>query len=136
MTVCNKKNATILHFGSDRPALLLRALSLTRMGYDVLNASNGFEAIHLASLEIVDAVVIDQNRDCEEVDLIVTEIKRFRPQLPTILLAEQLGILRRAQELADAWVRRENLTMLGAALRDALYRQGRAVSASGKRISR
>jgi hypothetical protein len=103
------------------------------MGYDVLNASNGFEAIQLASLDTVDALVVDHNRDCAEVDLIVSEIKRSRPQLPTILLAEEPGSLRRAQELADAWVKRENLTMLAAALQDVLYQPGRAVS--GKTIS-
>ena len=124
MTVREKKGATILHFGTDRSALLLRARNLTRMGYDVLNASNGFEAIQLASLDTVDAVVVDQNRDCAEVDLIVSEIKRFRPQLPTILLAEEPGSLRQAQELVDAWVKRENLKMLAAALKDVLYQQG------------
>ena len=133
MTVREKKSATILHFGTDRPALLLRARNLTQMGYDVLNASNGFEAIELASLGTVDAVVVDQNRDSAEVDLIVSEIKRFRPQLPTILLAEEPGLLRRAQELADAWVTRENLKMLAATLEGVLYQQGRAVS--GKTIS-
>ena len=124
MTVREKKSATILHFGTDRSALLLRARNLTRMGYDVLNASNGFEAIQLASLDTIDAVVVDQNRDCAEVDLIVSEIKRFRPQLPTILLAEEPGSLRQAQELVDAWVKRENLKMLAAALKDVLYQQG------------
>ena len=133
MTVREKKSATILHFGTDRPALLLRARNLTQMGYDVLNASNGFEAIELASLGTVDAVVVDQNRDRAEVDLIVSEIKRFRPKLPTILLAEEPGLLRRAQELADAWVTRENLKMLAATLEGVLYQQGRAVS--GKTIS-
>ncbi len=133
MTVRKKKGATILHFGTDRPALLLRARNLTRMGYDVLNASNGFEAIQLANLDTVDAVVVDQNRDSAEIDVIVAEIKRFRPQLPTILLAEEPGSARRAQELADAWVKRENLTMLAATLKDVLYQQGRAVS--GKTIS-
>jgi len=120
MAVRERKSTTILHFGTDRPALLLRARNLTQMGYDVLNSSNGFEAIQLACLEVVGAVVLDQNRDCAEVELIVTEIKRFRPQLPTILLAEERGSLRRTQELADAWVKRENLKMLAATLKGML----------------
>ena len=118
MTVREKKSTILLHFGTDRPALLLPARDLTRMGYDVLNSSNGFEAIQLACLEVVDAVVLDQNRDCAEGELIVTEIKQFRPQLPTILLAEQSGSLRRTQELVDACGKRENLKMLAATLKD------------------
>jgi len=120
LTVREKKSTTIVHFGTDRPALLLRAQNLSQLGYDVLNSSNGFEAIQLACLEVVDAVVLDQNRDCAEVDLIVTEIKRFRPRLPTILLAEEQASRRRTKELADAWVKRGNLQMLAATLKEVL----------------
>ena len=73
-------------------------------------------------------MVLDQNRDCAEVDLIVTEIKRSRPRLPTILLAEQQASLRRTQELADAWVKRENLKMLAATLKDVLCKPREATS--------
>lgn len=128
MTVRERKSSTILHFGTDRPALLLRARDLARMGYDVLNSSNGFEAIQLACLEAVDAVVLDQNRDGAEVELIVSEIKRFRPQLPTILLAEGQAPLCRTRELADAWVNKENLKMLAATLQNVLYPKGEALS--------
>ncbi len=128
MTVRDRKSTTILHFGSDLPALLLRAQNLTQMGYEVLNSSNGFEAIQLACLDVVDVVVLDQNRDCAEVDLVVSEIKRFRPKLPTILLAEERGSLRRTQELADAWVKRENLKMLAATLKDVLPEPGKVAS--------
>ena len=128
MTVRDRKSTTILHFGSDLPALLLRAQNLTQMGYEVLNSSNGFEAILLACLDVVDVVVLDQNRDCAEVDLVVSEIKRFRPKLPTILLAEERRSLRRTQELADAWLKRENLKMLAATLKDVLSEPGEVAS--------
>lgn len=128
MTVRDRKNTTILHFGTDRAKLLLRARDLTRLGYDVLNASNGFEAIQLACVGAVDAVVLEQNRDGAEVELIVTEIKRFRPQLPTILLAEEQAMLRRTQQLADAWVKKENLKMLAATLQNVLYPKGEEFS--------
>ena len=59
------------------------------MGYRVLNANDGFEAIQLAALEKVDAVVLDLDRNHAEVDLVATEIKRCRPKVPTILLAEE-----------------------------------------------
>jgi DNA-binding NtrC family response regulator len=120
MTAREKKSSTILHFGSDRAALLLRARNLKRRGYEVLNSTNGFEAIQLACLEVVDAVVLDQDGNGAEVELVATEIKRCRPQVPTILLAEGAGPQGRTQELADALVKRENLRMLVAALEDVL----------------
>lgn len=120
MTVRETKSRTILHFGTDHTALLLRSRNLKRMGYEVLNSTNGFEAIQLACLDRVDAVVLDQDRNGAEVELVATEIKRYRPQVPTILLAAG-GVSRgRTQELADALVTRENMRVLAAALKNAL----------------
>jgi CheY-like chemotaxis protein len=78
VTVREKKNHTILHFATDHPALLLRSRNLKRMGYEVLNSTDGFEAIQLACLDQVDAVVLDQNRNGAEIELVAREIKRYR----------------------------------------------------------
>jgi response regulator RpfG family c-di-GMP phosphodiesterase len=59
------------------------------MGYRVLNADDGFDAIKLAALEKVDAVVLDLDRTDAEVDLVAAEIKPCRPQVRTVLVAEQ-----------------------------------------------
>ena len=116
-----QKRRTILHFGTDRVVLLLRARGLNQMGYDVLNAADGFEAIKLAAHEEVDAVVLDLDRDHAEVALVATEIKRCRPQLPTILLAEKTASRGDAHDLADALVpTRDNVEMLITALESIL----------------
>jgi CheY-like chemotaxis protein len=118
MTVRETESRTILHFGTDHRALLLRSKNLKRMGYEVLNSTNGFEAIQLGCLDRVDAVVLDQDRNGAEIELVATEIKRFRPQVPTILLAEEAGPPGRTQELADALVTRQSASVLAAALKD------------------
>lgn len=124
MSSPEKKRRTILHFGTDRVVLLLRARSLKEMGYQVLNANDGFEAIKLASHEQLDAVVADLDRNHADVALVVTEIKRSRPELPTILLAEKTTALDRAHGLADVLVpRRDNLQMLVTVLENALTRR-------------
>ena len=124
MRVSRERSTTILHFGTDRAALLLRARNLNQMGYEVLNSSNGFEAIQLGSLDVVDAVVLDQDGNCAEVELVAVQIKRFRPHVPTILLAEGEGRLGRTQELADALVsKRDNVQMLVTALEGVLAKR-------------
>ena len=121
MSGYEKKCRTILRYGTDRVVLLLRARGLNEMGYHVLNASDGFEAIKLAAHEQVDAVVLDLDRNHAEVALVATEIKRCRPQLPTILLADETTPPDRAHHLADALVpRRDNVKMLVTALENVL----------------
>jgi DNA-binding NarL/FixJ family response regulator len=94
------------------------------MGYEVLNSTNGFEAIQLACLEVVDAVVLDLDRNQAEVALVATEIKRFRPKLPTLLLNGGATPKYRAHEIADALVpKRDDLEMLVTALETLLHSQ-------------
>jgi CheY-like chemotaxis protein len=117
-----KKPRTILHFGTDRVVLLWRARSLNEMGYHVLNANNGFEAIQLATRGQVDAVVLDLDRNHAEVALVAEEIKRSRPQLPTLLLTEGATPRNRAHEMADALIpKRDDLEMLVTALETLLH---------------
>ncbi len=121
MSILEKRRRTILHYGTDRVVLLLRARGLNEMGYRVLNASDGFNAIKLAAQEQVDAVVLDLDRNHAEVALVASEIKRGRPQLPTILLADETTHPGRAHDLADALVpRRDNVEMLITTLENIL----------------
>lgn len=124
LRISGQKSCTILHFGTDRYALLERARTLVQMGYEVLNSSNGFEAIQLACLDVVDAVVLDQQGNRAEVEIIVKEVKRSRPQVPTILLLESAApkaSTPQFQTVADAKVmQRNDVNMLVATLKSLL----------------
>lgn len=121
MSPRRKKTRTIVHFGSDRASVLRRACNLNPMGYNVLAAANGFEAIQWGARKTVDAVVLDLDRNHAEIALVATEIKRCRPHVPTILLAEPEAPRGFAHEVADALVTKsDSLEMLIAALEDAL----------------
>jgi DNA-binding NtrC family response regulator len=116
-----KRRNTIVHFGTDRVVLVLRAWNLNEMGYRVLNVSDAVEAVKLATRRRVDAVVLDLDRNHDEVVLVATAIKRCRPQVPTILLAEETAPLPPAHELADALVpKRDDLGTLITALENLL----------------
>lgn len=121
MPGCERKRRTILHFSADRIILFLRAWSLNEMGYRVLNARNAAEAVELATRKRVDAVVLDVDRNHDEVTMVAAEIKRRRPQTPTILLTEGTAAPERAYEVADALLpKRDDLDMLATALKNVL----------------
>jgi response regulator RpfG family c-di-GMP phosphodiesterase len=82
-----RKNHTILYFYCDDSALPMRAV-LLGLGYRLLASRNGFETMEMCAKEPVDAVVLDLDRNHAEVAVIAREIKRCRPQVPTIVLAE------------------------------------------------
>ena len=121
MSLPEKRCRTILNFGTNREALLARARSLNELGYRVINANDGFEAIQLAADEAVDAVVLDLDRNDAEIALVASEIKLCRPQVPRVLLTEGTGLTIRAHQLADVLVtNRDDVGMLIAALEDLL----------------
>lgn len=116
-----KKRNTIVHFGTDRVVLALRAWNLNEMGYRVLNVSDAVEAVKLATRRGVDAVVLDLDHNHAEVALVASAIKRRRPQVPTILLTEETTPPHRAHELADALIPKgDDLGMLINALENLL----------------
>jgi DNA-binding response OmpR family regulator len=120
MSKRQRKTHTILHFCGDDNALLMRAEFLRRQGYRVLASSNGFETMELCSREPVDAVVLDLDGNRAEVALIAREIKRCRPQVPTIVLAELPAAVAGVHELADALVPKENAPELVKSLQKLL----------------
>ena len=93
LRISGQKSCTILHFGTDRYAL-------------------------------VDAVVLDQHENRAEVEIIVKEVKRSRPQVPTILLLESAApkaSTPQFQTVADAKVmQRNDVNMLVATLKSLL----------------
>jgi len=108
MPQLRKRKHTILHFCCNDKALLMRAKFLRHEGYRVLGSHNGFETMELCNREPVDAVVLDLDGNRAEIALIAREIKRCRPEIPTIVLAESPAKAEGVRELADALVPKEN----------------------------
>jgi DNA-binding response OmpR family regulator len=86
----------------------MRGQFLLDLGYRVLNLSNGFDAIRLSRSKRVQAVVLDLDHNHEDVTLIAQEIKRIRPEVPTIVLKDAAEPVLGVHELADALVPKEN----------------------------
>lgn len=73
--------------------LNLRCLHLREHGWDVLSSGSGYEGVLQFSRHIVDAVVVDLNRDGTEAALIIGELKRLRPEVPVIMLVTDEKLL-------------------------------------------
>jgi len=87
---------------------MLRGQFLNQLGYRVLNSSNGFEAIELSTLTGVHAVVIDLEHNRGDITVVAREIKRLRPQVPTLVLTEGTVPVGEVHEIADAIVSKEH----------------------------
>jgi DNA-binding response OmpR family regulator len=95
--------STILCIGDDPLRLNLRCSFLKGNGWRVLSAGSGYEGIILCGQELVDAVVLDLDSGGPESALVAGELKRLRPKLLVIMLADEEGsVTEDATKQADA----------------------------------
>jgi len=93
-----------------RPALLCFHRDLDRMrmlqknGYKVLTAANSEEGLQLFGSQPVDAIVLEYSLARREGSVIASEIKRFRPSIPIVMLAEHAELPEIALESVDVLV--------------------------------
>jgi CheY-like chemotaxis protein len=108
-----------LGFGKNRSALGLRpsllwvddytiGLELYRamfegLGFQVLTASSGEEALKLASSNAIDVVVTDYEMPGMNGEALALAIKATKPEIPVILFSGSTVIPARARRVADAF---------------------------------
>lgn len=98
-----RKPLVVLHFCCD-PTLVTDREIPSNLGCRVINSHNGFEAIQLATAGVIDAVVLELDRNHAELSLVAQEIKRARSSIPTVVVAHASQTLDGLLDLADAVV--------------------------------
>jgi DNA-binding response OmpR family regulator len=93
-------NPTLLCIHRD-PAQLR---SLQGNGYQLLTATNGHEGLRLFASHPVDAIVLDYQLGLLDGALVAGEIKRMRPTIPIVMLADNLELPYDALNSIDALV--------------------------------
>src|ERR1700677_3075122 len=93
-------NSTILCIHRD-PAQLC---SLQENGYELLTATNGHEGLRLFVSRPVDAIVLEYYLGLLDGSVIASEIKRVRPEIPIVMLADSLELPDGALNSVDALV--------------------------------
>ena len=77
-------NSTLLCIHRDPTQLSL----LEQNGYQLLTASNGAEGLRLFMSRPVDAIVLDYQLGLLDGGVVADEIKRVKPHVPIVMLAE------------------------------------------------
>lgn len=82
--------------------------SLQENGYQLLTATNGRDGLRLFASQPVDAIVLDYHLGTLDGALVANEIKRVRPTIPIVMLADNLELPDGALNSVDALVTRSD----------------------------
>jgi DNA-binding response OmpR family regulator len=77
---------------------------LQENGYELLTATNGHDGLRLFASQPVDAILLDYHLGLLDGTLVANEIKRLRPTIPIIMLADNLELPDGALNSVDALV--------------------------------
>jgi len=117
---CNAPSRTVL-FVDDEPSLLeVRRLIFEFVGYTVLTAESGEEALEVLRSNVVDAVVVDYEMPGMDGEETARQIRRMRRKLPIILSSGCVSLPQRVLETVNVSVHK---TALPQVLFDTLEQQ-------------
>ena len=83
-------------------------LQLEENGYRLVTATNGGEGLRLLMSRKVDAVVIEYHLGLLDVAVVASEIKHVRPQVPIVMVCDNLELPENALKSVDAIVIRSD----------------------------
>src|SRR5579859_1774963 len=81
---CMVTNSTLLCIHRDPAQLSL----LQENGYELVTATNGSEALRILMTRSVDAIVLEYHLGPLDGAIVATEIKKAKPQIPIVMLAD------------------------------------------------
>ena len=79
-------------------------LHLRQNGYQLLTATNGSEGLRLLMSHTVDAVVMEYHLGLLDGAVVASEIKQVKPQLPIVMVCDNLELASDAMKSVDAIV--------------------------------
>jgi CheY-like chemotaxis protein len=82
---------------------------LESFGYTVLTALSGGKGLELASMHVVDVVILDYLMPKMNGHEVAIEMRRLKPQAPIIMLSAAVDIPEQALELVDAFIPKDCL---------------------------
>jgi DNA-binding response OmpR family regulator len=97
-------NNTLLCIHRDPAQLSL----LQENGYELVTATSGSEALRLLMTRPVDAIVLECHLGLLDGAVVAAEIKKVKPQLPIVMLADDLELPEGTLKSVDALVTRSD----------------------------
>ena len=77
---------------------------LAQSGYELVTAATGSDGLRFFMSHDVDAIVLDYQLGLLDGGVVATEIKKIKPQMPIVMLAENLELPYNALQSVDALV--------------------------------
>jgi len=93
-------NSTLLCIHRDPAQLAL----LQHNGFQLVTATNGSDGLRLLMSRSVDAIVLEYHLSLQDGAVVAAEIKKVKPQLPIVMLADHLDLPEGALKSVDALV--------------------------------
>ena len=93
-------NSTLLCIHRDPAQLSL----LQENGYELVTATNGSDGLRLLKSQPVDAIVLEYHLGLLDGAVVAAEIRKAKPQLPIVMLADHLDLPEGALKSVDALV--------------------------------
>jgi len=93
-------NSTLLCIHRDPAQLGL----LEQSGYELVTATTGSDGLRLFMSQAVDAIVLDYQLGLLDGGVVAGEIKKFKPQIPIVMLSEDVDLPIAAVKSVDALV--------------------------------
>jgi DNA-binding response OmpR family regulator len=93
-------NCTLLCIHRDPSQLIL----LEQNGYELVTAASGCDGLRLFMSRPVDAIVVDYRLGLLDGGVVATEIKKVKPQVPIVMLTEEVKLPDEALKSVDALV--------------------------------
>src|SRR5262245_59708981 len=94
----------ILSVDDETNIIRLRRILLQQAGYDVLDASNGEEALRILESTDADLVLLDFYMPGLDGAAVACEMKRRRPEVPVIMVSASVDCAERAHAYVDSFV--------------------------------
>jgi CheY-like chemotaxis protein len=77
---------------------------LEQNGYELVTPTTGSDGLRLFMLQAADAIVLDYESALLDGGIVAAEIKKFKPQIPVVMLSGNLELLADALKCVDALV--------------------------------
>lgn len=100
--VCSGR-PTVLWVDDFQPGLELYRAMFEGMGFKVLTAGSGAEAVKLAAQHLIDVVVTDYEMPGMDGGAVAAAIKAIKPRLPVVLFSGSTLVSPRARRVVDAF---------------------------------
>src|SRR5580698_664232 len=111
-------NSTLLCIHRDPAQLSL----LQESGYELVTASSGSEGLRLLMSRPVDAIVLEYHLGLLDGAVVAAEIRKAKPQLPIVMLADHLELPEGALKSVDALVTKsDGAYFLSATIHSVLH---------------